>query len=172
MSAEKSPATDGTKDGAASAKAGKKKLLLIGIGAAVLLLGGSAGAYFAGLFGGAEPPPVEADQAAAAPTVPVEPTYWSAPDLVVTLNTSDRKPRYLKLRTTLELASPVDVAKVQEFTPRLVDLCQIYLRELRPDELRGSASIVRLREELLRRVNLAVAPVVVRNLYFTDIFIE
>lgn len=170
MSAEKSPATDGTKDGAASAKAGKKKLLLIGIGAAVLLLGGGAGAYLAGLFGGAEPPPAEADQAAAAPTVPV--TYWSAPDLVVTLNTNDRKPRYLKLRTTLELASPVDVAKVQEFTPRLVDLCQIYLRELRPDELRGSASIVRLREELLRRVNLAVAPVVVRNLYFTDIFIE
>ncbi len=162
MSAEKSPSENGSE---AAAKPGKKKLMLIGIGAA-------AGAFFAGVFDGAEPPPTEQEHADAAPTAPAEPTYWSAPDLVVTLNTNDRKPRYLKLRTTLELTSPADIAKVQSFTPRLIDLCQIYLRELRPDELRGSAAIVRLREELLRRVNLAVSPVVVRNLYFTDMFIE
>lgn len=169
MSAEKSPSENGSE---AAAKPGKKKLMLIGIGAAVLLIGAGAGAFFAGVFDGAEPPPTEEEHADSAPTVPAEPTYWAAPDLVVTLNTNDRKPRYLKLRTTLELTSPADIAKVQSFTPRLIDLCQIYLRELRPDELRGSAAIVRLREELLRRVNLAVSPVVVRNLYFTDMFIE
>lgn len=173
MAASKSPETEGVSeaDVAPPAKSGKKKLMLIGIGAAVLLIGGGAGAYFAGVFSG-DTPPATADGEHAEAAPPVNPTYWSAPDLIVTLNANERKTRYLKLRTTLELASPDDVAKLEEFTPRLIDYCQIYLRELRPDELRGSAAIVRLREELLRRVNLAVAPVAVRNLYFTDIFIE
>jgi Flagellar basal body-associated protein len=175
MSADKTPQADGANANgeAAPPKSGKKKLVFIGIGVAVLLIVGGAGAYFAGVFGEDAPPPeAEGEHVEAAPPPPAEPTYWSAPDLVVTLNTGERRTRYLKLRTTLELASPGDVAKVEEFTPRLVDYCQIYLRELRPEELRGSAAIVRLREDLLRRINLAVAPVVVRNVYFTDIFVE
>ena len=178
MAAKATPeaeAVTASEDGTPAAAASKKKRLFIGIGVGVMLLiGGGSGAYFTGLFGGTETPSAaEAGTAdAAAQPTSVKPTLWSAPDLVVTLNTGERKSRYLKLRTTLELASADDVAKMEAFTPRLIDYCQIYLRELRPDELRGSAAIVRLREELLRRVNLAVAPVSVRNIYFTDIFIE
>ena len=42
--------------------------------------------------------------------------------------------------------------------PRLQDLFQTYLREMRPEELRGSAGTYRLREELIARANVAVAP--------------
>jgi flagellar FliL protein len=43
--------------------------------------------------------------------------------------------------------------------PRLLDVFQTYLREVRPDELRGSAGTQRLREELVARANIAVAQV-------------
>jgi flagellar FliL protein len=64
---------------------------------------------------------------------------------------------YLKLRSKLELARPEDGALVQASMPRLLDLFQTYLREVRPEELRGSAGTQRLREELVARANIAVA---------------
>jgi flagellar FliL protein len=123
------------------------------------------------VFGGEEQTSPEGANAAEA-AKPHEPTFWALSDMVVSLNAPDRKTRYLKIRTTLELASPNDVDAVAKMAPRIVDFCQTYLRELRPEELRGSVAIVRLREELLRRINLAVAPVTVRDVLFTDIFIE
>ena len=174
--AAKAAKTDGeakADDGATPAPRGRKKLLLIASGAVALLLaGGGAAAYCFGVFGGGAPASATSALATSASAPPAAPILWAAPDLVVTLNTSDRKSRYLKVRTTLELAHAEDVPRVEQLTPRIIDFCQIYLRELRPDELRGSAAIVRLREELLRRINLAIAPAVARNVYFTDIFIE
>ena len=40
--------------------------------------------------------------------------------------------------------------RIEAVMPRIVDNFQIYLRELRLEDLRGSAGIYRLREELLR----------------------
>jgi flagellar protein FliL len=42
--------------------------------------------------------------------------------------------------------------------PVLTDQFQAFLRELRVDDISGSAGTYRLRMELLRRVNLALAP--------------
>ena len=42
--------------------------------------------------------------------------------------------------------------------PRIVDIFQTYLREVRTNDLNGSAGLFRLKEELTRRVNLTVAP--------------
>ena len=56
--------------------------------------------------------------------------------------------------------------------PRLLDMFQTYLREMRPDELRGSAGTYRLREELIARANVAVMPVKVNDVLFTQILIQ
>ena len=56
--------------------------------------------------------------------------------------------------------------------PRIQDLFQTYLREMHPDELRGSAGIYRLREELLARANIAVAPAHINNILFTQLLIQ
>jgi flagellar FliL protein len=56
--------------------------------------------------------------------------------------------------------------------PRIVDNFQIYLRELRVDDLRGSGGIYRLREELLARVNAAVAPVKVNDVLFKEMLVQ
>jgi flagellar FliL protein len=156
-------------------KSGRGKLLIIAGGVAVLLLGGGAGAYFGGLLdgligGGAE----EQQQAASepAPPPPPEPVFYALPELLVSLNTGERRTALLKVKVSLELADPADQPKVERQLPRIVDYCQVYLRELRLDEVRGSAGSVRLREELLRRISAAVAPVQVNDLLFNDLFVQ
>ena len=56
--------------------------------------------------------------------------------------------------------------------PRIIDHFQVYLRELRVEDLRGSAGIYRLREELLARVNAAVKPTKVENVLFREVLVQ
>jgi len=134
---------------------GRGKLLLMAL---PLLLGAAgAGLWFSGvasgLLGGY---PAEA---AAAPA-PRPPVFLDMPEIVANLNAPGRRSSYIKLRSKLELARPEDAAIVQAAMPRLLDLFTTYLREMRPEELRGSIGTHRLREELIARANLAVAPAV------------
>ncbi len=56
--------------------------------------------------------------------------------------------------------------------PRIVDSFQIYLRELRVEDLQGSAGLQRLREELLLRVNAAIAPAKARDVLFKEMLVQ
>ena len=56
--------------------------------------------------------------------------------------------------------------------PRVMDTFQTYLRELRADRSRGSAGLYRLKEELTRRVNVAVAPNQVKAVLFKEIVVQ
>jgi flagellar FliL protein len=49
---------------------------------------------------------------------------------------------------------------------------QVYLRELRPADLEGSAGTFRLKEELLRRVNMAVHPAKVDAVLFKELLVQ
>jgi flagellar FliL protein len=56
--------------------------------------------------------------------------------------------------------------------PRVEDTFQVFVRELRASDLDGSAGVYRLREELLRRVNVAVYPAKVDAVLFKDIIVQ
>ena len=56
--------------------------------------------------------------------------------------------------------------------PRIVDAFQVHLRELRGTDLEGSAGLFRVREELTRRVNLAIAPNRIRAVLFKEIMVQ
>jgi flagellar FliL protein len=150
-------------------KSGKKKLImLVGVGVALLLVMG-AGAYFAGLLdrfiGHKE---VSAESAPPKPMV-----FFDLPDFLVNLNTTgNRKANFLKLTVSLQLESSEDTPRVASMMPRIIDNFQIYLRELRVEDLRGSEGIYRLREELLARVNVAVAPVKVHEVLFKEMLVQ
>ncbi len=85
-------------------------------------------------------------------------TFFDVPDIIVYIQSADTTPAYLKLSVSLELDSPEEKAGIQALMPRVVDQFQGYLRELRMDDLRGSAGVLRLKEELMRRINAAAAP--------------
>jgi flagellar FliL protein len=56
--------------------------------------------------------------------------------------------------------------------PRVMDAFQTYLRELRPADLDGSAGLYRLKEELTRRVNLAISPARINAVLFKEIVVQ
>jgi len=164
-----------------------KKTLFIIIGAVVLLIAAGAGAYFSGLLypilgkkgdetsehasddghGGKKDSHGKKgdDEGHGA-------AFMELPDLVVNLSTTQGQPRYLKLKVQLELESAADQAAVEQIAPRVIDHFQTYLRELRVSDLRGSAGVYRLRQELLARVNAAVAPIEVKDVLFQEILIQ
>lgn len=177
-------------DGSGKGSTRSRKLLFAIAGAVLLIGGGGGGAYFSGaldgLLGG-DPPAEEADaghgadggahaadkgQADHGAAASAEPTFYPLPDVVVSLNTGERRPTYLKLQVSLELAEPGDQPRIERLLPRVMDYCQVYLRELRVDELRGSAGTARLREELLRRISVAVAPIAVKDVLFGQMFVQ
>ncbi|MBL8770662.1 MAG: flagellar basal body-associated FliL family protein [Phenylobacterium sp.] len=84
--------------------------------------------------------------------------FYTLPDVVVNMQTADGKPTFLKLKLTLELPDEGAVEELDPAMPRLQDMFQTFLRELRPEDLSGSQGSYQLRMEILRRVNLAIAP--------------
>ena len=74
------------------------------------------------------------------------------------IQASSGRPTYLKLKLTLEMQDAELASHLQEEMPRMKDMFQGFLRELRPEDLAGSAGSFQLRAEILRRVNLIAAP--------------
>ncbi len=56
--------------------------------------------------------------------------------------------------------------------PRIIDNFQVYLRELRVEDLKGSAGMYRLREEMLIRVSAAVAPAKINDVLFKEMLVQ
>lgn len=84
--------------------------------------------------------------------------FYTMPDVVVNMQTADGRPTFLKLKLTLELPDEGAVEELDPAMPRLQDMFQTFLRELRPEDLAGSQGSYQLRMEILRRVNLVIAP--------------
>ncbi len=146
----------------------KKKLILLAV--PVLLGAIGAGVWFSGILSPA-PPPSEVEASAEPQPVNRQPVFVSMPDITANLNAPGRR-AFIRLKSQVEVAGPQDAAALQAAMPRLVDLFTTYLREIRPEELRGSAGTHRLREELIARANIAAAPARVTDVLFTEILVQ
>lgn len=149
-------------------KAGKKKLLLI-VAAVLLVAGGCGAAWFAGVIPGLS---AKTEHKAEEVRAPAAPIFLDLPDIVANLNAGPRRTSFIKLKAKLELSRPEDQAIVTAAMPRVLDLFQTYLREMRPEELRGTAGTYRLREELVARTNIAAHPARVLNVLFTELLVQ
>ena len=133
--------------------------------AGLLLVGGGGGAYFYFFKGSSHEKPKEA---LAKPAI-----FVDLPDVLVNLsNVASERTQYLKVKIVLELPTPEVMTEIQPLMPRVMDAFQTYLRELRPTDLDGSAGLYRLKEELTRRVNDAVAPNRVTAVLFKEIVVQ
>jgi flagellar protein FliL len=148
-------------------KRSSKKLILIGAGGLLIVLLGVGGfLYYNGTIARLMGHP-----AAVAPPPPKPLVFFDLPDFLVNLNTGGRKSSFLKLSVSLQLEKQEDTLQIQAVLPRIIDNCQVFLRELRVEDLRGSGGIYRLREELLRRIN-AVSPVKVDDVLFKEMLVQ
>ncbi len=165
------PRTDEAAD-ATPGSGGKKKLIIMAAVPVVLLLAG-AGLWFSGILPHVLGMDKHDEQHVEEPAKPVPPpTYIEVPEMIANLNSTNRKPAYVKMTARVEVPKPEDADRVRAALPRLQDMMQTYLREMRPEELRGSAGTYRLREELLTRANAAVAPAKISDVLFTQMLVQ
>lgn len=160
---------DGDEDGPPSRKGRKAKLFII-IGAVLfILIGAGAGVYFSGILDEFLGLKDEAGEDAGPKQGEV---FYPLEEITLNLNAGTKKSRFLKVGLTIVLANSGDVAGVEALVPRITDYVSAYLRELRPEELSGSANFYRVREALIYRVRLAVSPIEVTNVLFNSVLVQ
>jgi flagellar FliL protein len=154
-------------DGDASgAKKKKPPIMLIAGAAAFLLIGVGAAAYFF-LFSA---PPAASDGSHVAETH--DSFIFNLPTMTVNLKSEGEGEAFMKLTIALEVADEKMMEEIQPRMAKVVDAFQVYLRELRKSDLEGSAGIYRLKEELRRRVNVAIFPAQIDSILFKEILVQ
>lgn len=161
--------TEGTAETPEPKGSGAKRKLIV-LAAPVLLVGICAGLWFSGILPnllGMQHKEVAAEHAK--PAVPI---FVDLPEMITNLNSPQGRQNFVKLTARLEVSKQEDVERIKAAMPRLQDLFLTYIREMRPQELRGSAGTYRLREELIARANLAAAPARINDVLFTQMLIQ
>jgi flagellar FliL protein len=149
-----------------------KFLILFVGGPLIALLVLAAGLWFMGIWPFSSKHSEAPAEAHAGSAPKPSAIFFDMPDLLVNLNATGRKTTFLKLSIALELESQTDIPKLQALMPRVIDNFQVYLRELRAEDIRGSAGMYRLREELLSRVAVAAAPIQVKDVLFREVLVQ
>lgn len=103
---------------------------------------------------------------------PTEVVFKSLPEILVNIRTADNRTTFLSLKVSLELNKDQDEAILDAAMPRIEDKFQVYLRELRLEDLTGAAGTQRVKEELLRRVNIAANPVKVNAVLIREMVVQ
>jgi flagellar FliL protein len=163
------PEAEGAEGAAAAPKKGflSKKLIIVVLALLVLGGGGGGGAWFF-LFAGKEH---HEEKAAAAVAKP--PAFLDMPEVLVNLSSAGNgRAHYLKAKIVLEVTDEKIAEQIKPVMPRVLDSFQTYLREMRSSDLEGSAGLYRVRDELTRRVNHAVAPSRINAVLFKEIVVQ
>jgi flagellar FliL protein len=151
---------------AASSRGNKFKLIIMAVGVLGLIGIGAAGYFFFFHHGAKE------EHAEAAPP-PKPPVFVDVPDMMVNLSAAPgERVQYLRVKVALEVKEEKQAEAIKPSMPRVTDIFQTYLRELRASDLSGSAGLFRLKEELTKRVNVAVAPTKVSAVLFKEIVVQ
>ena len=148
-----------------------KALILFVVLPLLLVGGGAGGAYFAGVFDAPEEQEeehVEEEEDDKEKVV----VFYDMPDMLVNLSSATSDASFLKLVVSLELDDELIIPELKKLLPRVMDNFQVYLRELRREDLRGSAGVYRLKEELLYRINSSVKPIQVKDILFKEMLVQ
>lgn len=141
-------------------------LLLIGGGAAYMFMGGDSEEVLLDEHG--NPIAATEDEHGEA----LELLFYDIEPMLVNLTSAGGKSAYLKLSVTLEVDKQSSIEELEMNLPRIVDNFQVYLRELRLEDINGSAGMFRLKEELLIRVNETIYPTRVNDVLFKEMLIN
>lgn len=103
---------------------------------------------------------------------PTEVVFKSLPEMLVNIRTADNRTTFLSLKVSLEFNKEQDESILEAAMPRIEDKFQVYLRELRLEDLTGAAGTQRVKEELLRRVNIAASPVKINAVLIREMVVQ
>ena len=182
--AENAEAAEGTEEG--GRKFTPKKILLFVVLPLILVIGLGSGAYFMGFLDKLLPgkhspcekvkegdPDFEKCLAEKEAAEALQPgSFLDVPNMIVNLSSTAKQPRFLKISLKIELENAEEQKKFEPLLPRVIDQFQMYLRELRIEDLRGTSGIYRMKIELLSRVRAAAPGIKVRDVLFQEILVQ
>lgn len=155
------------------------KLIIMIVLPVLLLAGGGAGAYFMGVFSNEEAVAEEVEGAeeievaeVVVPTMPDDVVFVDLPDLLLNLNVTGKRLRFLKVVTALEVINEDMAEIVRQMTPRILDNLHLYFRSVRPEELSGPDGIYRIKEDLLVRINDTIKPASIRDVLVKEMLVQ
>jgi flagellar FliL protein len=161
---------DEAEDGRTPDEKGRRGRLMLagGIAAALALAGGGGWLLFL------KPKAAQTANAdgKAGGQAPKKVAFLDLPEMTVNLSGGGERTQFLKMKIALEVAEQKTVTDITPLLPRVLDSFQVYMRELRPTDLEGSAGLYRLREEMTRRVNVAVYPAKVDAVLFKELMVQ
>jgi len=165
-----------------------KKILLFGVAPLLVITLGMTGAYFMGFLDGLVPHKEgalncekvkEGDEnfeecklLAEANNAALPGAFIDVPDMIVNLKSDSDRPRFLKIALDVEVINEAEKAKFMPLMPRVIDQFQMYLRELRFEDLKGTAGIYRMKLELLNRIRAVTPDVQVKDILFQEILVQ
>jgi flagellar protein FliL len=104
---------------------------------------------------------------------PEDVAYCDLPEIMVTLDSRGSTGGHvLKLSASLALDDRMDQPRVQAYIPRVIDVFQIYIRQLIVEDVTGVPKIQHLRQEMLTRINAALEPAHVDDLLFRQVLVQ
>ena len=153
------------------------KKLVIFILLPVILIAGAVGAaialgLFDGLLGGEAPEGEQQVEEAKAPVIEPPGIFYEMEERTVSLSGTGTRKNFLVLEVQLELEDPAAVQRMDQLRPKVVSEFNVFLRELRPEELNGSEGAYLVREELYRRVSQVLAPTPVKDLLLVKMLVQ
>ena len=92
--------------------------------------------------------------------------------MTVNLASTGNQRALLQLTMSLELANAAVKPQVEAALPRVIDQFQVFLRDLRVEDLAGTRGTYRLKEEMLARANAALAPIKVSDVLFREMLVQ
>lgn len=144
-----------------------RKPLLLGLLGALVLGGGGFYATYAGLILGGK------DTATTAPTAPEalpDIAFVPVDPVVISLGRAGGN-RHLRMTAQLEVARP-HAAEVQLLAPRILDVLNGYLRAIDLSQIEDPAALLRIRAQLLRRIQIVTGEGRVRDLLITEFVVN
>lgn len=148
-----------------------RRVIIALVALVMLILGAVIGFVAGGAIGRSliaqKPVPAEAERA----PPPNPDLFYDMPQILVALAGSDESDHVLRIQASLLCDSVGDKARVSAYSPRVIDVFQVYLRKLQVKDVRGPENLKKVRAELLPLINAAIAPAHVSDILFNNLVV-
>ncbi len=137
---------------------------LLAIGLTQFLIVPKLGVQDAGMDGSAVEEPIE--------EMPEMGVLVNLEDIVVTLVSNSKKPRYLRINVNLEVPNAVVAEVVSSRLPQLRDMVIMTVSDMTPEQISTPEGKRGLRDEIFRRIDEKMPAGTLMNVYFSDLVVQ
>ena len=85
---------------------------------------------------------------------------------------SENNLAWLRIKVTLEVKGQNNYDLLKKMTPKVMDVFQTYLKELKKSDLDGSFGIYKIKDEMMMRINVILAPAQIENILFQEFILQ